>query len=55
LFKKVLKKVLAIVAILLILASPVLLYFDFDRFSPFVLTIWLISAVYFVFVKDKLR
>jgi hypothetical protein len=46
--------VLAVAAILLVLLSPVLLFFDFEKFTPFVLTIWLLSAVYFVFIKDKL-
>ena len=44
----------AVVVIFLVLFSPVLLFFDFQKFAPFVLTIWLLSAVYFVFVKDRL-
>jgi len=45
---------MAIIVILLVLFSPILLFFDFEKFTPFVLTIWLLSAVYFVFIKDKL-
>jgi hypothetical protein len=54
LLKKTIKKIAAIAIILLVLFSPLLLFFDFQRFTPFVLTVWLLSAVYFVFVKDRL-
>jgi len=53
LIKKTLERIIAIVVILLVLFSPVLLFFDFEKFTPFVLTIWLLSAVYFVFIKDR--
>jgi len=48
------KRIAAIAIILLVMFSPFLLIIDFQKFTPFVLTIWLLSAVYFVFVKDRL-
>jgi hypothetical protein len=53
LFKKFAQKVLAIAVILLVLLSPFLLLVDFARFIPVVLTVWLLSAVYFVFIKSR--
>jgi hypothetical protein len=53
LFKKFAKKVLAITVILLVLFSPFLLLVDFARYIPVVLTVWLLSAVYFVFIKSR--
>jgi hypothetical protein len=53
LFKKFAKKVLAIAVILLVLFSPFLLLVDFARYIPVVLTVWLLSAVYFVFIKSR--
>jgi len=53
LFKKLVKKISAIVAIFLILFSPLLLLISFQKFIPLVLTIWLLSAVYFVFIKSR--
>jgi hypothetical protein len=53
LFKKLAKKVLAIAVIVLVLFSPFLLLVDFARFIPVVLTVWLLSAVYFVFIKSR--
>ncbi len=47
------KKAAAIVAVGVLVFSPALLFIDVDRFSPVVLTIWLLSAAYFVFVKQK--
>jgi len=55
LLKKTLKRIAAIAVIFLVLFSPLLLFFDFQKFTPFVLTIWLLSAVYFVFIKDRLQ
>jgi len=46
------KKILAIVLILVVLLSPFLLLIDFDRFIPVVLTVWLLSAAYFIFIKS---
>jgi hypothetical protein len=48
------KKFAAVAAILVILFSPILLFVDFQKYTPFVLTVWLLSAVYFVFVKGRL-
>jgi hypothetical protein len=53
LFKTGIKKVLALAAILLVLLAPFLLLIDFARYVPVVLTVWLLSAVYFVFVKSR--
>jgi hypothetical protein len=47
------KKILAIVLILVVLLSPFLLLIDFDRFIPVVLTVWLLSAAYFIFIKSR--
>lgn len=52
-FKKFAKRVLAIAVILLVFFSPFLLLVDFARFIPMVLTVWLLSAVYFVFIKSR--
>ena len=52
-FKKFAKKVLAIAVILLVLFSPFLLLVDFAKYIPVVLTVWLLSAVYFVFIKSR--
>jgi len=54
LLKNKLKQIAAIAIILLVLFAPFLLILDFKKFTPFVLTIWLLSAVYFIFVKDRL-
>jgi len=53
LFKKFAKKALAIAVILLVLFSPFLLLVDFARYIPVVLTVWMLSAVYFVFIKSR--
>jgi hypothetical protein len=53
LVKKFAKQVLAIAVILLVLFAPFLLLVDFARFIPVVLTVWLLSAVYFVFIKSR--
>ena len=52
-FKKFAKKALAIAVILLVLFSPFLLLVDFARYIPVVLTVWMLSAVYFVFIKSR--
>jgi hypothetical protein len=41
------------VLILVVLFSPFLLLIDFDRFIPVVLTVWLLCAAYFVFIKSR--
>jgi hypothetical protein len=53
LLKKLVKKTSAVAAIFLIFLSPFLLLIDFEKFIPLVLTIWLLSAVYFVFIKSR--
>jgi len=53
LFKTSVKKILAVAAIMLVFFAPFLLLVDFARYVPVVLTVWLLSAVYFVFVKSR--
>jgi len=53
LFKKLAKRISAIAVIALIFFSPFLLLIDLDKFIPWVLTVWLLSAVYFVFIKSR--
>ena len=52
-FKTGVKKALAVAAIMLVFFTPFLLLVDFARYVPVVLTVWLLSAVYFVFVKSR--
>ena len=52
-FKTLLKKTSAVAVILIVLFAPFLLLFDFNKFVPVVLTVWLLSAVYFVFIKSR--
>jgi general stress protein CsbA len=47
------KRILAVAVMLVVLLSPFLLLVDFDRFIPVVLTVWLLSAAYFVFIKSR--
>ena len=51
--KKVSIKVLAVVVILVLIFSPYLLIIDLEEYSPFVVTVWIISAAYYMFVKSK--
>lgn len=51
--KKVFIKVLAVVVILVLIFSPYLLIVDLEEYSPFVVTVWIISAAYYMFVKSK--
>lgn len=51
--KKIFKKVLAVVVILVLIFSPYLLIVDLEEYSPFVVTVWIISAAYYMFVKSK--
>ena len=52
-FKKLFKRISAIAVILIVLFSPFLLLLDFNKFVPVVLTVWLLSAVYFIFIKSR--
>lgn len=47
------KRFLAAAVILVVLFSPFLLLVDFNRYMPPVLTVWLLSAAYFVFIKSR--
>ncbi len=49
--KKIFLKILAVVTILVIFFSPFLLLVDFEKFSAFVVTVWIISVAYYVFGK----
>ncbi len=51
--KKIFIKVLAVVVILVLIFSPYLLIVDMEEYSPFVVTVWIISAAYYMFVKSK--
>ena len=51
--KKVFHKISAIVVIIILIFSPYLLIVDFNEYSPFVVTVWVLSAVYYMFVKSK--
>lgn len=51
--KKIFIKVLAVVVILVLIFSPYLLIVDLEEYSPFVVTVWIISAAYYMFVKSK--
>lgn len=52
-FQALAKRTLAAAAIMVVLLAPFLLLVDFDRFIPVVLTVWLLSAAYFVFIKSR--
>ena len=51
--KRIAIKVVAVVLILLILISPYFLILDFVTYTPLVLTVWLLSAAYYVFVQGR--
>ena len=51
--KKTIKKVLAVIAILVIFFSPFLLLVDFEKFSPFVALVWIVCIAYFIFIKGR--
>ena len=46
-------KVFVIITILVLIFSPYLLIVDFKKYLPFVATVWVISASYFMFVKTR--
>jgi len=52
-FKNFFKKLSAILVILLIVFSPYFLIIDFRRYAPVVLIVWVLSIVYYIFVKKK--
>jgi hypothetical protein len=51
--KNLVKRISALAVIFLIFFCPFLLLIDFEGFIPLVLTVWLLSAVYFVFYKSR--
>lgn len=51
--KALIKKILAVAVIAVVLFAPFLLLVDIERYIPVVLTVWLLSAVYFVFIKSR--
>jgi hypothetical protein len=51
--KKIFLKIMAIIVIMVLVFSPYLLILDFEEYSPFVVTVWVLSAVYYMFVKSK--
>lgn len=48
--KKILKKIFAVITILVLIFSPYLLVVDWKTYLPFVVTVWIISAAYYMFV-----
>lgn len=44
---------MAVVVIIVMVFSPYLLILDFEKYSPFVVTVWVLSALYYLFVKSK--
>ncbi len=44
------KRISAVIAIIVLIFSPYLLVVNFKEYVPFVLTVWLISAAYYMFV-----
>ncbi len=44
------KRISAVIAIIVLVFSPYLLVVNFKEYVPFVLTVWLISAAYYMFV-----
>ncbi|MCX6582564.1 MAG: hypothetical protein NT166_20520 [Candidatus Aminicenantes bacterium] len=51
--KKMFLKIMAVIVIIVLVFSPYLLILDFKEYSPFVVTVWVLSAVYYMFVKSK--
>lgn len=51
--KKIFLKILAVVVIIVLVFSPYLLILDFEKYSPFVVTVWVISVLYYLFVRSK--
>jgi hypothetical protein len=49
----ILLRILVFVVILLLVFSPLLLVVDYERFSAFVLLIWLVSIAYFLLLKRR--
>jgi hypothetical protein len=50
---KMLKKALALIVIIIILFSPYLLVVDFKRYAPFVAFVWILSVVYYIFIRKR--
>jgi hypothetical protein len=44
---------MAVIVILVMIFSPYLLILDFEKYSPFVVTVWVLSTLYYLFVKSK--
>jgi len=51
--KKIFVKIMAVVVIIVMVFSPYLLILDFEKYSPFVVTVWVLSALYYLFVRSK--
>ncbi|MCU0284764.1 MAG: hypothetical protein MUF15_00060 [Acidobacteria bacterium] len=51
--KKVMLKIMVIVVIIAMIFSPYLLIVDFKQYSPYVVTIWVVSVLYYLFVRSK--
>lgn len=51
--KKIFLRILAVIVIIVLVFSPLLLILNFEKYSPFVVTVWVVSALYYLFVKSK--
>lgn len=51
--KKIFKKILAVITIVVLIFSPYLLVLDWKKYLSFVVTVWIISAAYYMFVKAR--
>jgi hypothetical protein len=51
--KKIFLKIMAIIVIIVLAFSPYLLVLDFEKYSSFVVTVWVLSILYFIFMKGK--
>ena len=50
---RVFLRVLAVVVILVLVFSPYLLVIDYKTYSPFVIMVWILSVVYYVFLRKR--
>ena len=50
---KIVKIILSIITIIVLIFSPYLLILDWKVYLPFVVTVWIISAAYYMFVKAR--
>jgi hypothetical protein len=51
--KKIFIRIVVVITILVLIATPYLLVIDIKRFTPVVLLVWIFSLTYFLFIKKK--